>query len=194
MTASFEQARFEKCQGRHANGAKQTGHGGHHVRGARLGKQKREAIEEALGIALKKAGKRGIKSAVGERSVHDHHPTIIGDKAMTESVHVLVFGVARKLFKGQKNIFEASKISTADRDATECFQKSSKERVGFRSLLFREGREAEFGQLFGKLIGPEALEERRKFAESRSDNAARGGIGMFQATGVIQENGARFPA
>jgi hypothetical protein len=41
---------------------------------------------------------------------------------MAERSKMLVLGVARKFFEGDKNIFEPGKISAADGDATKSFE------------------------------------------------------------------------
>src|SRR5271166_2506615 len=113
---------------------------------------------------------------------------------MTEGIQVFVLGVARKFFQSDKNIFEAGEVVATDGDATESFQERGEKRGGFRRLLLGKRGKSELGQFFGKLIGPEALEQWRKFTETRSNDTASGGIGVFQTASVVQQNGAGFAA
>ena len=61
-------------------------------------------------------------------------------------------------------------------------------------MLSGERCESEFGKVFGKLIGPETLEKRRKVAKTGGNNAASTRFGVLQAARIIHQNGASLAA
>src|SRR5258708_39199786 len=102
---------------------------------------------------------------------------------------MLVLGVARNAFQANKNIFESRKVVAGNSDTAESFEEGGKQRAGFGTLLLGEGGKRGLAEVFGNLIGPQRFEKWSEFAKSRGNNAAGGGIGVFQATRVVQKNG-----
>jgi hypothetical protein len=122
LAAGFEEPSFEKGENRDADGAEESSHGRDHFGAARVSEQKGQAIEKALGITLQEARERRVERAIGESSVHEEHPAVVSDKAMTESDEMLVLCVARDAFEADENVFEAGEVAAGDSDAAERFQ------------------------------------------------------------------------
>src|SRR5208282_4443014 len=98
-----------------------------------------EAIEQTLRIALEKPRERRIERAIGEGGVNEHHPAVVRDQPVAESVHVFVLGIARHFFQTEQDILETCKIAAGDRDAAESLKKCGKQGTRFRSGFLGEG-------------------------------------------------------
>src|SRR6266403_68744 len=107
---------------------------------------------------------------------------------------MIVLFVMREALKTGEDGFETGIVAPIDGDAPKGFEEGRKQRGGLGRLFRVQSFHGSTAEVFRQLIGPQGFEDRRKFIESGGDGAPCGRISMVDATGVIQNDVARFAA